>query len=338
LTSTGYRTDIALRALEGSQVTEYADCVVVRSPANPGFRWGNFVLLREPPRPGAARHWTALFRREFPQADYTALGVDVTAASEVAADEFLAAGLRRSVDSVLTATSVRVPPHVNGDADYRPLATDEDWSQAAALSSACFPGGPADQEFMRLRMSARRRLTEDGHGAWFGAFRRERLSAQLGIFITAGGVARFQDVETHPDARRQGLAGSLVYAAARHGLDGLAARTLVMVADPDGDAIRLYRSLGFTDREEVVGLELLAAPTGLPRRGHVVGGRARACRRRGACTPARQENRDDEPGQRDDEHDELRDGERPPRGQLDRHEDRADQRGAQRGAQVGDAA
>jgi ribosomal protein S18 acetylase RimI-like enzyme len=258
LTSTGYRTDIALRVLEGGRVTEHPDCVVVRSPANPGYRWGNFVLLREPPRPGAARDWTARFRLEFPQASYTALGVDVTAASEVDADEFIAAGFSRSADSVLTATSVRMPAHLNREADYRPLATDVDWSQAAALTSACFPGGTADQEFIRLRMSARRRMTEEGHGAWFGAFRSERLSAQLGIFITAGGVARFQDVETHPDARRQGLAGSLVYTAARHGLDRLAARTLVMVAEPDGDAIRLYRSLGFSDHEEVVGLERLA--------------------------------------------------------------------------------
>ena len=258
LSSLGYRTDLALRALEGSQVTAYEDCVVVRSPANPGYRWGNFVLLREPPRSGETERLVARFRQEFPQAGYTALGIDVTAASEASGDEFVAAGFHRSVDSVLTAAAVRVPPHLNLDADCRPLVTDEDWEQAATLGAACFPEGPAEQ-FLQRRVAAHRRLAEDGHGVWLGAFLGARLTAQLGIFLAADGIARFQDVETHPDSRRRGLAGSLVYTGAQYALGSLGARTLVMVADPAGEAIGLYRSLGFSDREQMIGLERIAA-------------------------------------------------------------------------------
>ncbi|MBV9096056.1 MAG: GNAT family N-acetyltransferase [Streptosporangiaceae bacterium] len=259
VTSLGYRTDLALRALEGSEITEHIDCVVVRSPANPTFRWGNFVLIREPPGPGEAQGWIARFGAEFPGADYTALGIDVTAADRAGAGEFLAAGFRRDVGSVLTAAAVRLPPHPNGDADYRPLATGEDWRQAAVLGSACDRGGPAELVFGNRRMAARRQLAEHGHGAWFGAFLGQRLVAQLGIFRAADGIARFQDVETHPDARRQGLAGTLVYHAATYALGILAARTLVIVADPADRPIRLYRALGFADQEQQVSLERLAA-------------------------------------------------------------------------------
>lgn len=258
VTSLGYRTDLALRELEGSEITEHDDCVVVRSPANPAFRWGNFILLREPPRPGEAESWIARFHREFPDTDYTALGVDVSEAGEASASEFVAAGFSRHVDSVLTATTVRMAPHSNRDADYRPLVTDQDWHQAAALGLACNPGGPAEQDFLNRRMAAKRHLAEDGHGAWFGAFLQRRLAAHLGIFETADGIARFQDVETHPDSRRQGLAGTLVQSAAEYAIKDLAARTLVIVADPADNPIRLYRSLGFADREHQASLERLA--------------------------------------------------------------------------------
>jgi len=258
-TSLGYRTDLALRELEGSEVAEYDDCVVVRSPANPAYRWGNFILIREPPQPGEERSWIARFHREFPDADYAALGIDVTEARASSAGEFLAAGFSRHVDSVLTTTAARLPPHMNRDADYRPLATDQDWRQAVALGLACNPGGPIMQDFLNRRMIARRQLSADGHGAWFGGFLQQRLVAHLGIFKAGDGIARFQDVETHPDSRRQGLAGTLVYSAAAYALRNLAARTLVMVADPAGSAIGLYRSLGFADREDQASLERRAA-------------------------------------------------------------------------------
>ena len=60
---------------------------------------------------------------------------------------------------------------------------------------------------------------------------------------------RFQSVETDPEFRRQGLAGTLAHRASRFGFEELGARTLVMVADPEYFAIDLYRSLGFQATE-----------------------------------------------------------------------------------------
>jgi predicted GNAT family acetyltransferase len=71
----------------------------------------------------------------------------------------------------------------------------------------------------------------------------------MGLFTASPGLARFQNVKTHPDARGRGLAGTLVHRVSRYGFDELGADTLVMVADPDYLAIRIYRSVGFADTE-----------------------------------------------------------------------------------------
>jgi predicted GNAT family acetyltransferase len=60
-------------------------------------------------------------------------------------------------------------------------------------------------------------------------------------------------VETHPQARRRGLATSLVHLAGTTVLDD-GATTLVILADPGYHAIDVYRSLGFVERETKVEL------------------------------------------------------------------------------------
>ena len=83
--------------------------------------------------------------------------------------------------------------------------------------------------------------------------------AQLGISSDGRGVARYQDVETHPSARRQGLAGALVRQA-RYALAELGARTLVIVADPGAAAVRVYRAAGFEASEDQLSWERPPAP------------------------------------------------------------------------------
>ena len=94
-----------------------------------------------------------------------------------------------------------------------------------------------------------RSLVAGGHGQWFGAFMGDTLVAQMGIVSAAPSLARFQSVETHPDYRGRGLAGTLAHHVSCYGLEELGAQTLVMVADPEYLAIKIYRAIGFTDSE-----------------------------------------------------------------------------------------
>jgi ribosomal protein S18 acetylase RimI-like enzyme len=67
-------------------------------------------------------------------------------------------------------------------------------------------------------------------------------------------------VQTHPEARRRGLAQALLHHAGTHALGELGARTLVLVADPDHHALDLYLGAGFVRTERQVSAECLRTP------------------------------------------------------------------------------
>jgi ribosomal protein S18 acetylase RimI-like enzyme len=250
IASLAFRTDLAMLEHSGSVVEDHGTHLVVRTPDNPTFWWGNFLLLEAAPRDvEEAREWLATFESEFPRTRHRAFGVDGTSGSADDLAPFAELGMSTDCSSVMTATSVHEPPRPNLAATYRPLAGDEDWAQQVELDMAGEEPGTHNIEFVTARAEAERRLVDAGYGAWWGAFEDGRLLASMGLFTASPGLARFQNVKTHPDARGRGLAGTLVHRVSRYGFDELGARTLVMVADPDYLAIRIYRSVGFVDSE-----------------------------------------------------------------------------------------
>jgi ribosomal protein S18 acetylase RimI-like enzyme len=257
VSSLGYRTDLALLQLGGSEIAERDDHIVVRSPDNPTYWWGNFLLLRSTPAVEATDTWLSRFVSEFPGAEHVALGVDGVDHDLVELRGFAERGLSVELETVMTATTVHEPRRPNRDATYRQVESDADWAQSVELRMACndeFEPG-AHRVYAERSTETNRALVRAGRGAWFGAFQDGQLLSQLGLYGAGAGRARFQHVETHPDARRRGLAGSLVHHVSRYGLDELGAATLVMVADPGYVAIDLYRSVGFRDTESQLSIE-----------------------------------------------------------------------------------
>jgi len=254
VTSLGYRTDVALRTMEGAEVTDRGDHLVVRTPDNPNFWWGNFLLLAEVPRPGEAGRWVARFGAEFPAAGHVALGVDTADGDAELPRDVAVAGLEVERAVVMTAAEVVPPARPNTDAEIRPLGSDADWRQSVDLAIRCADGGD-ESDYLERRAMARRRMTQAGIGVWFGAFDGVRLLAQLGLFDVGDGYGRYQHVETDPAARRRGLAGTLLWYAGRYGREVLGTRTLVIVADPADAAIRVYRACGFAARQGQLLLE-----------------------------------------------------------------------------------
>ncbi|MFI5694978.1 GNAT family N-acetyltransferase [Kribbella sp. NPDC051586] len=251
ITSLGYRTDLLLLELSGSTFRDTGEYVVVRTPANPGFWWGNFLLYRTPFAPDDAKIRLDDFRREFPEAKHVAIGIDSVDGEIGAEDEVTAAGLEIDRSVVMTADRVVPPQRPNGEATYRFLAGDDDWEQLyhQSLATADMEVDAAYEDFTRRKLVAKRELVEAGHGKWFGAFDGARLQSSLGLMFDGKGLARFQNVQTSPEDRGRGLASTLVHHASTYGLTEGGARTLVMVADPDYLAIRIYRSVGFNDSE-----------------------------------------------------------------------------------------
>jgi ribosomal protein S18 acetylase RimI-like enzyme len=263
-----------LRELAGAGIVDRGEYVVVRTPSNPAFWWGNFLLFPGPAAAGAAARWLTTFTAEFPGAGHRAIGVDGTSGDYGDQGEFAVLGLTAEVNTVLTARRLRVPApprqvaagpgRTAADIVCRPLAGDGDWAQADALTFACDDraGDHEHRLFLTGRQREARALCEAGHGAWFGAFVDGQMRSGCGIFTGAGRLARFQNVETHPGFRRRGLASQAVYQAGRYATKTLGATTLVIVADPGDVAIGIYRALGFTDTERQVQLQREAAAPG----------------------------------------------------------------------------
>jgi ribosomal protein S18 acetylase RimI-like enzyme len=255
IVSLGYRTDLLLLKLSGSTFNDIGEYVVIRTRANPGFWWGNFLLYRTPFGPGDTAIRLDDFHREFPDADHVAIGIDTVDGELGAEDELTAAGFTADSSVVMTADRVLPPQRPNTDSTYRFLSSDDDWEQLyhQSLATASMKVDAAYEDFTRRRLAAKRKLVDAGHGKWFGAFEGNRLQSALGLMFDGKGLARFQDVQTSPEDRGRGLATTLVHHASTYGLTEGGARTLVMVADPEYLAIRIYRSLGFTDSETQLG-------------------------------------------------------------------------------------
>jgi GNAT superfamily N-acetyltransferase len=246
-----------LLGLQGSAIERRDGYQVVRTPANPTFYWGNFLLLGGPPAPGTVSSWMSMFAREFPGAEHVALGVDGTDGAAGDQPELAGADLAVERNVVLTARTTNPPPRPNETAQFRRLDKDADWLAALELQEAGHPDDESEgwQGFQGRRLQAKRQMQEQGFGAWFGAFQAGRMVSGLGVFGDGSGIVRYQDVDTHPDHRNQGLAGTLVHQAGQYARKEMAAQTLVIVAEPIGPAIRIYRSVGFHDAETQVQLQ-----------------------------------------------------------------------------------
>lgn len=255
--SLGFRTDVALLQKSGSVVEDRGTHLVVRTPDNPTYFWGNFILLREAPVPGGEREVVGAFWTEFPNAEHVAVGIDGTEPPDDLTP-WHDAGLTSEVCAVLTTERLVQPLAPSADVEIRQLTTDDDWDRWARLGRAAYPKVSQDAflAYATARNDQERRLVEEGLGARFGAFLDDELVSTAAVFSPEPGLARFQTVETAEAHRRQGFGASVVHAAGQHALTDLAAKTLVIVADVDGEAIGLYRRLGFTETGRQVALEL----------------------------------------------------------------------------------
>lgn len=262
----GWHTDLAVLRLSGSTVEERAGHLVVRTPTNPGYYWGNFVLVTDASAGDEPRHWLDLFEQEFPDAAHRAIGL---AGEPRDADAWTALDLELEHDDVLAAHACPEPTDVPQGYLVRQLADTIEWEQSTGLRVAEFAdGSAAEADYERRSTEHRIEMSDSGASAWFGAFHGDRLVAELGIVDCGEGVARYQSVVTGAEHRRRGLASHLLGVAAQWAADrGL--HTWVIVAEDGSAAARLYRSRGFEPADR--GFRATRRPPGSPSRRTVEG-------------------------------------------------------------------
>ena len=241
----GWATDLAVLEHSGSSVDDHGDHLIVRTPDNPTFHWGNCVLVTDPEAVDDAQRWSETFDRAFPSANWTSVGLPRMPRDEAA---WTAVRLELEPDDVLVTETVPRQTPLTAPYAVRPLRSDDDWDQVVALALAenertdPYPRS-SHEVFLRARRRADAALVERGLAAFFGAFVDETLAASLGI-VLCGKTARYQNVGTDEPHRRRGLASHLLGVAARWAADRGCDRW-VIVTESTNAAGRVYRSVGF---------------------------------------------------------------------------------------------
>jgi ribosomal protein S18 acetylase RimI-like enzyme len=261
----GWHTDFVLHRF-GAEVLEREDCLVVRTPANPSFYWGNCLLLPQAPRDEDLALWLARFDAEIaqrqPLSRHVAIGVDAAYGGQPL-PAWRAAGfhVQRTTMLCLHPGGLQPPARpARGGVTVRPLdlATEHD---AVIEVEATDAGGfePAGyRAYLRLQGQRYRAMQAAGLLHWFGLWCDGTLAASCGLLRDAaapGASARFQRVVTHDAWRRRGLCTALVHAVTRHAFEQWRAAAVYMAADPDDVAIGIYRTLGYRDLSAAFGLQ-----------------------------------------------------------------------------------
>lgn len=239
-----WATDIAVLEHAGSIVEDRGDHLILRTPRNPTFHWGNCVLVTDPDAVDDAQRWVEAFRSAFPAATWIAIGL-ITMPDDVA--PWAAHRLELEVNEVLVSSTLPRQTALPSGYVVRRVGGD-DWEQVVALAMAenqrTGEYEPASHEpFVRASVQTERSLSHRDVAAFFGAFADGELAACLGI-VRCGTIARYQSVGTDALHRRRGLASHLLGVAARwaagHGCDHW-----VIVTEATNPAGRVYRSVGF---------------------------------------------------------------------------------------------
>jgi ribosomal protein S18 acetylase RimI-like enzyme len=247
--SLGIRTQMMFHRCNGV-ILDRGDYWVVKTPSNPGYFFGNFLLFFRAPEKGSLEKWRELFLSEFrPKggAGHFTFLWDSPREGLGDVSDFRLSGFKVERAVVLTAKAVCAPARMNGAVEIRPLRTDAEWREATENEISCKEAEHdkgAYRAFKEAQMNSYRAMAEKGMGHWFGAFLDGRIVGDLGLFCD-GSVGRFQAVGTHPEFRRQGICSTLVYESARYAFQEMGVTDLVMVADDDYHAARIYQSLGF---------------------------------------------------------------------------------------------
>lgn len=254
LRSLAMRTE--LLTLSGlSNLSSHDGYLIQSTPSEPDFWMGNQVIVSDPTILPAAAF--KIFDAHFPDATHRAVVWDIPGLDPLTLGDVSALGC--DIDGFDTMTlqgALADAPKPEGVV-IRPIKSAEDWIKAEALQAEIGIEEGRDPvahgPYLARRNAARREQIAKGLGQWFGAFDGDQIVAQMGMFHDHA-VARYQSVETRATYRRRGICSALLRHAALWALARAPGAQVVIVAEADSDAGRLYRKMGYAHAETIYGI------------------------------------------------------------------------------------
>jgi GNAT superfamily N-acetyltransferase len=243
--SLALQTELALAATRGT-VTDRGDYIVVETPDDPGYYYGNLLVLPAAPQVGEVAYWTRRFADELgkkPGIEHVTFWWDGVTGDAGATDELAAAGFTIERSVVMTADAVTA---ATSPWPIRALAPDEVLATAEIAYAIGDRHDESYRAFLHRRAAWDRELVARGLAVFLGAFDGEQPIASLGL-VRLGALARFQDVQTLAPYRKRGVASALLATAAA----AVPLRLVIVALEGDG-AERVYARAGFRVAERTV--------------------------------------------------------------------------------------
>ncbi len=255
--SLGYRTDFLFNTFDGS-VEDKGQYFVAKTHSNPNYFWGNLLLFKSPPKEGDLAEWKRIFKEEFSGSDihHITFGWDSPSGERGEVKEFENDGFGFETSVVLTATKVIKPPKYNQNIKVYSIDTEADFERSIEIQVSRGEDHLSKEsweDFYKKAIAGYRKMIEAEKGIWFGAKIDGVLVGCLGVF-TDGDVGRYQIVCTDSNFQRKGVCSTLVYESAKYAFDTMGVAKLVMVADEEYHAAKIYESVGFQPTEKQVGV------------------------------------------------------------------------------------
>jgi ribosomal protein S18 acetylase RimI-like enzyme len=254
ITSLSRRTDLIFAKFSGN-VTDKGNYTLVQTPSNPGFHWGNYVVFDAPPKAGDYKRWKEIFEKKFTyynKISHMVFTWESNPPSPGEYQEFIDNGFEFDEGVVLSTNELISPSKYNQKIEIRKITTDKEWEDAIQIQVLCSDPkfvNAGYESFKRKQFAQYRAMSEKEMGNWFGAYIDGQIVGDLGIFFEEE-LGRFQNVGTHPEFRRQGICQTLVYETAQIALKEYGVSTLVMEADANYHAAKIYESVGFKPTEK----------------------------------------------------------------------------------------
>jgi len=232
------------------KITEEEEYIAVHSLQNSYFHWGNFLIFHQAPKETDISRWEEYFCHEFPECIHQHRAFTWVQGADL--PDFKVDGY--SIENMVCLTAKKVQPadQIHPDITFRRIQSDKDWLELEQKQIGLY--NPKDLTtsllvFNKQRLKEYRAMVEDNLGDWFIADLEGNWVADLGLFYGEE-MARYQNVTTYPGFEGRGIAHALVYASAKYAFKNYPIKELIIVAEKNSRAQKIYQNLGFKISEK----------------------------------------------------------------------------------------
>ena len=254
--SIGLKTDLFFHQFSGNVISK-ENYLVIHTPNNPEYYWGNYLIFDGPPKKTDSKKWIDAFKNEFghrKSIDHIAFTWDLGEVSNL--DEFVEKGFHIDKSIILTLNEMSSPSLCSGNITLKEIQTNSEWKELIDLQILIGNSDGKYENYIKFtekKFFTYKKIVSSNKGTWLGAYDSGKLIGDLGIFLT-GAFGRFQNIETHPDYRGKNICRSLIYKAF-HWIKNRNSKAIIVVeSEANSLPLKIYKKLGFSEKEFLTSL------------------------------------------------------------------------------------